>query len=61
VCHHLDGSVGLSADDGPRPRLRRVDGYHHASLTHYHTVGHGQPAKVDQSIAVVAETEECVL
>jgi hypothetical protein len=31
VRHHLNAGVGLTADDRPRPWLRRVKGYHHAN------------------------------
>jgi hypothetical protein len=33
VRHHFNAGVGLTADDGPRPCLHRVDGYCHANLT----------------------------
>jgi hypothetical protein len=32
MCHHLNGGVSLAADDGPRPWLCGVKGYHHANL-----------------------------
>jgi hypothetical protein len=32
VRHHLNAGVELTTDDGPRPWLHRVDGYHHANL-----------------------------
>jgi hypothetical protein len=41
VRHQLNAGVGLTADDGPRPRLRGVKGYHHADLALVHAVGHG--------------------
>jgi hypothetical protein len=59
--HHLNGGVGLTGDDGPRPRLRGVNGYRHTGLAHVHAVGHGQPTTVDQGISLVAETDECVI
>jgi hypothetical protein len=37
-----------------------VDGDHHVALVHVHTMGHGQPTTVDQSVVVVAKTDECV-
>jgi hypothetical protein len=61
VRHHLNASVGLAADDGPRPRLRGLEGYHHADLALVHAVGRGQSAMVDQSIPVIAKTDECVV
>jgi hypothetical protein len=59
--HQLNAGVKLSADDGPRPWLRGVEGYRHADLALVHTVGHGQSAMVDRSIPVVAKTDECVV
>jgi hypothetical protein len=35
VCHHLDDGVELTANDGPRPWLRGVDGYRHTGLAHF--------------------------
>jgi hypothetical protein len=61
VCHHLNASVGLTADDGTRPWLRGVEAYHHADLAPVQAVGHGQPATVDRSIPVVAKTSECII
>jgi hypothetical protein len=61
VRHHLNSSVGLTGDDGPRPRLQGVDGYHHAVLADFHTMDHGHPATVDRGVALVAETAECVV
>jgi hypothetical protein len=60
VCHHLDGGVGLAADDRPRPRFYGVKGYHHADFTHVWAMGHRQAAAVDRDVPVVAKTEECV-
>jgi hypothetical protein len=40
VCHHIDGSVGLSANNGSRPRLYGVDGYHHTNFAHVRAMGH---------------------
>jgi hypothetical protein len=41
VRHQLNAGVRLTANDGPRPRLCGVKGYHHADLTLVHAVGHG--------------------
>jgi hypothetical protein len=60
VRHQLNAGVGLAADDGPRPRLRGVEGYRHADLALVHVVGRGQSAMVDWSVPVVAKTDECV-
>jgi hypothetical protein len=38
VRHQLNAGVGLTADDGPRPRLRGVEGYRHADLALVHAV-----------------------
>jgi hypothetical protein len=38
-----------------------VKGYHHANLAQVQAVGHGQSATVDQSVPVVAKTDECVV
>jgi hypothetical protein len=60
--HQLNAGVGLAADDGPRPRLRGVEGYHHADHTLVHAVGRRQlTTMVDQSVPVVAKTDECVI
>jgi hypothetical protein len=61
VRHQLNAGVGLAADYRPRPRLRGVEGYHHADLALVHVVGRGQSATVDRSIPVVAKMDECVL
>jgi hypothetical protein len=61
VCHHLNAGVRLAADDGPRPRLCGVKGYHHTDLAPIQAMGHGQSATVDQSIPVVAKMDECVM
>jgi hypothetical protein len=61
VCHHLNAGVGLAVDDGPRPRLHGVEGYHHTDLAPVQAMGHGQPATVDRSIPVVAKMDECVV
>jgi hypothetical protein len=50
VHHHLNTGVGLAADDGPRPRLCGVKGYHHANLAPVQVVGHGQSTIVDWSV-----------
>jgi hypothetical protein len=47
VCHQLNVGVGLTADDGPQPRLCGVEGYRHADLALVHAVGRGQSATVD--------------
>jgi hypothetical protein len=59
--HQLNAGVRLAADDRPQPRLRGVEGYHHADLTLVHAVGRGQSATVDQSVPIVAEMDECVV
>jgi hypothetical protein len=61
VRHHLNAGVGLTADDGPRPRLHGVKGYRHADFAPVQAMGHGQPAMVDRSVLVVAKTDECVV
>jgi hypothetical protein len=42
VRHHLNAGVGLTADDGPRPQLHGVKGYHHTDLTLVHAMGRGR-------------------
>jgi hypothetical protein len=61
VRHHLNASVGLAVDDGPRPRPRRVEGYRHTNLALVQVVDPGQSAVVDQSISVVAKMDKCVV
>jgi hypothetical protein len=61
VRHHLDGGVGLAANDGPQPRLHGVEGYCHTNLALVQDMHHGQSATVNRCIPVVAETEECVV
>jgi hypothetical protein len=61
VHHHVNTGVGLAAGDRPRPRLRGVEGYHHAKLTPIQAVGHGQSVMVDQSVPVAAKMEECII
>jgi hypothetical protein len=61
VRHQLNAGVGLAADDGPRPWLRGVERYHHADLTLVHVMGRGQSATVDQSVPVIAKTDECIV
>jgi hypothetical protein len=61
VRHQLNAGVKLAADDGPRPRLYGVEGYHHVDLTLVHAVGRRQSATVDRSVPVVAKTDECVV
>jgi hypothetical protein len=39
VRHHLNASIRLAVNDGPRPQLRGVEGYHHANLALVHAVG----------------------
>jgi hypothetical protein len=41
VCHQLNADVGLAVDDGLRPQLCEVEGYHHADLTLVHAMCHG--------------------
>jgi hypothetical protein len=50
VRHQLNAGVGLTADDGPRPWLYGVEGYHHTDLALVHAMGRGQSATVDRSI-----------
>jgi hypothetical protein len=57
----LNASVELAADDGPRPRLCGVEGYHHVDLTLVHALGRRQSATVDQSVPVIAKMDECVI
>jgi hypothetical protein len=61
VRHPLNASVCLAVDDGPRPWLRGVEGYHHADLAAVQAMGRGQSAMVDWSVPVVAKTDECVV
>jgi hypothetical protein len=61
VHHQLNTGVGLTANDGPRPWLCRVKGYHHTELALVHAMGRGQSAIVDRSIPVVAKVDECVV
>jgi hypothetical protein len=60
VLHHLNTGVRLTINDGPRPWLRRVDGYHHA-ITSVQVVDPGQLAMVDRSVPVVTQTDECIV
>jgi hypothetical protein len=61
VRHHLNAGIEITADDGPSPCLCGVEGYHHANLALVHAVGRGQLATVDQSVPVIAKTDECVV
>jgi hypothetical protein len=61
VRHQLNTGVRLAIDDEPHPRLCGVEGYRHADLALVHAMGRGQSATVDQSIPVVAKTDECVV
>jgi hypothetical protein len=61
MSHHLNGGVGLGANDGTWQRLHGVEGYHHAHLTHIQAMGHGPTTTENRCIPVVAETEECVV
>jgi hypothetical protein len=61
VRHQLNADVGLAVDEGPRPRLRGVKGYHHTNLALAHAMGHGQSAMVDRSVPIIAMTDECVV
>jgi hypothetical protein len=61
VRHQLNTGVGLAANDGPRPRLRGVEGYRHADLALVLAVGYGQSATVDRSILIVIKTDECIV
>jgi hypothetical protein len=61
VGHLLDGGVGLTADDGPHPRILLVEGDRHASLTYVQAIVHREAAAVDMDFPVVAKMEECVV
>jgi hypothetical protein len=61
VRHNLNAGVRLATDDGPLPRLRGVEAYDHTDLAPIQAVGHGQLATVDQSVPVVAKTDESVV
>jgi hypothetical protein len=61
VRHPFNTGVGLAIDDGPRPWLRGIEGYHHADHVPVQAVGHGQSITVDQSIPVVAKMDECIV
>jgi hypothetical protein len=61
VCHHLNGSVRLATNKGPRPQLSGVEGYHHVDFRHIQAIGHRQSTMVDRSVPVVAEMEEYVV
>jgi hypothetical protein len=50
VRHHLNADVGLTAEGGPQPRLRGVEGYHHTDFAPVQAMGHGHLAMVDQSV-----------
>jgi hypothetical protein len=41
VRHQLNAGVRLTADDGPRPQLCGIEGYHYANLALVHAVGRG--------------------
>jgi hypothetical protein len=53
--------IQLDADNGCHPRLRWVEGYDHADLTHVLAMDHRHATAVDRNIPVVAELEECVV
>jgi hypothetical protein len=61
VRHQLNAGVRLATDDGPRPRLHGIEGYHHANLGLVHAMGCGQSATVHRSVPVVAKMDECVV
>jgi hypothetical protein len=61
VRHHLNSSVRLTANDGPRPWVRRVEEYRHANLAPVQVVKPGQSATVDRSVPVAAQTDECII
>jgi hypothetical protein len=61
VHHQLNVGVGLTADDGPRARLRGVKGYCHADLALVCAMGRGQMAMVGWSVPVIAKMDECVI
>jgi hypothetical protein len=47
-CHLLNGTINLTAHDGPHPWLHRVERYR-------------QVAAVERNVPVVAEMDECVV
>jgi hypothetical protein len=61
VCHLLDSGVGLTADDGFRPRLNQIERYHHVGLAYVQDVDHRQAVAVDRNFPAVAEANECVI
>jgi hypothetical protein len=61
VRHPLNAGVGFAADDGPRPRLCDVEGYHHVDLAPVQAVSRGQSATVDRSVPIIAKMDECVV
>jgi hypothetical protein len=61
VGHLLDGAVGLTTDDGPRPWILLVEWDRHAGLAYVQAIGHRQAATVNRDFPVVANTEECVV
>jgi hypothetical protein len=61
VRHQLNAGVRLTVNDGPRPQLCGVEGYHHANLSLVHAMGHGQSATIDQSVPIVAKMDECII
>jgi hypothetical protein len=61
VNHRLNAGVGLTADDGPRPWLHRVNGYHHANPAPVQVVDPKESATVDRSVPVVAQMDECIV
>jgi hypothetical protein len=48
-------------NDGPRPRLRGVKGCPHADLAPVQAMAYGQSTIVDQSVLVIAKSDECIV
>jgi hypothetical protein len=57
----LDGTVGLTANDGLRPWILLVEGYRHVGLAYVQAIGHRQAIAVDRDFPVIAEIEECIV
>jgi hypothetical protein len=57
--HKLNVSVGLAADDGPRPQLHGVGGYHYADLTLVHVVG--RVPKMDECVVLHSQEPQAML
>jgi hypothetical protein len=61
VRHQLNVGVGLAVDDGPRPWLHGVEGYHRVDLALVPAMGRGQSTTVDRSVPIIAKTNGCVV